>query len=150
MLNFGNARAVMHVRVADSSSRNPNQNIGWTDLGTWNFNILQRLSNLSEPYCSHYKNSSHVTLAMNPRLESICGAGEGQTLIVYLIRRAMLEWDQHVWHAGPAGDMRPTQSLQAKWSRRQAAPDCVPKPHTIVTQSSGRARMLTRSRSRVL
>jgi hypothetical protein len=65
MLNFGNARAVMRVRVADSSSRNPNQNIGWTDLRTWNFNILQRLSDLSEPYCSHYQNSSLVSFALD-------------------------------------------------------------------------------------
>src|SRR4029077_469134 len=72
---------------------------------------------------------------------------QGELEIVHVIQRAVLESDRRVWRAGPEADMRSTQSLPAKWSRQQAVPDYAPKPHTIATQSSARARMLRRSRS---
>src|SRR5215471_2631741 len=53
MINFGNAHSIMHIGVAYPGSGDANQNVGPTDLGNWNFKILQRLSDLSEPYCSH-------------------------------------------------------------------------------------------------
>jgi hypothetical protein len=60
-VNPGNAGAIMFVRMTDPAGPNPNQNIGRIDLWNWKFNILQRLSDLSEPYCSHNQNKSHFT-----------------------------------------------------------------------------------------
>src|SRR5262245_52195835 len=55
IVDRGNTAAVMRVRVTDSSSGNANQNIGRTDLGNWNFNILQRPSDLHESHRSHFQ-----------------------------------------------------------------------------------------------
>jgi hypothetical protein len=60
-VNPGKAGAIMFVRMTDPAGPNPNQNIGRIDLWNWKFNILQRLSDLSEPYCSHNQNKSHFT-----------------------------------------------------------------------------------------
>jgi hypothetical protein len=62
--NRGNAGAIMFVRMADAARRNSNQNIGRPNLWNWNFNILQRLSDLSEPYCSHNQNSSRFCASL--------------------------------------------------------------------------------------
>src|SRR5262249_60269799 len=78
------------------------------------------------------------------------GLAQREREIVHVIRCAMLGLDQRVWHDGPGADMQSTQSLQEKWARPQAEPHCAPKPQTIAKQSSARARMLTRCRSRVL
>src|SRR4051812_31275262 len=69
IIDFGNTSAVMCVRMADSSSRDPNQNIGGTALWNFNIRIEQRLSYLCELYRSHHQNSSDALVILLRTLE---------------------------------------------------------------------------------
>ena len=43
-----NTRAVVGVRVTDSASGHSNEDVGWTELGSFNLSILQRFAELDE------------------------------------------------------------------------------------------------------
>ena len=54
IINLGNASPIMRILVTDSSSRDANQNVGWTDLGNWNVRVLERFSDLHESHRFHF------------------------------------------------------------------------------------------------
>lgn len=54
IVDLGNVFSIIRVRVTNSGGRNANQNISRTDLWNWKVRVLQRLSDLSKPYRSHY------------------------------------------------------------------------------------------------
>src|SRR5882724_7519314 len=53
-IDVGNAGAIMRIRVTDSGSSDPNQNVGRSDLGNWNVRFLERFSDLHESHRSHF------------------------------------------------------------------------------------------------
>src|SRR5215217_3391439 len=68
-INFGNAGAIMRIRVTDSGSRNTNQNVRRSDLGNWNICILERSSDLVESHRSHFPLAGY---ALKPRITHPC------------------------------------------------------------------------------
>src|SRR6266436_2741390 len=55
-IDVGNAGAIMRIRVTDSRSTDPNQDVLRSDLGNWNVRLLERFSDLHESHRSHFAN----------------------------------------------------------------------------------------------
>src|SRR4051794_19128242 len=57
-INFGNARAIMRIRVTDAGRGDPNQNLGSSNLRHRNVRVLQRFSDLCQ---SHRSYAGHLS-----------------------------------------------------------------------------------------
>src|ERR1051326_8153080 len=53
-INFGNACAIVRVRLTTPRTRNANKTVRRSDLGNWNVRLLERFSDLHEPHRSHF------------------------------------------------------------------------------------------------
>src|SRR5207245_5312433 len=59
-INFGNAGAIVRVRVTDPGSRDANQNIRRSDLGNSNVRLLERFSDLHESHRPHFVSATRA------------------------------------------------------------------------------------------